>query len=226
MVNPGKSGPQYRLLIFDFDGTLVDTAPDIAYHVNAVLRLHGLPEQPLARVKKAIGRGMHELLRDLGFDKDAAALDAAVAELKKRYTESPVIETAPYPGVKEMLAGPLGPIKKAIATNKPQLLTEKILRQLSLERHFELVVGDGSNFPRKPDPASVRHILKTLGVEAAEAFFIGDSCVDHQTAVNAGVDFAWMTYGYDESLFRYENLRRFSGAIEWKSIINGSLIVP
>ena len=204
----------YRLFIFDFDGTLVDTAPDIVYYTNVVLKEFGYPEKSFDEVRKAVGKGVHELLRSLGFQEDPETLDKAVCLLKERYLESPVRTTSVYPHVREMLSGPLRGAKKAVVTNKLQTLTEKILNQLSMRDHFDLVIGDGGGFPCKPDPASVRHVLETLQVQPFEALFIGDSEVDFKTAGNAGVDFIFMEYGYDK-FFKEENVKRFFSASEW-----------
>jgi phosphoglycolate phosphatase len=208
---------RYDLLIFDFDGTLVDTAPDIAHHVNAVLTEFGRPRRTLKEVQKAIGRGMRELLRDVGFSEEDPALESATASLRTRYAESPILHTRLYPQVREVLSGPFGGIPKAIVTNKPQFLTDKILAELELESFFGSVIGDGAGYPRKPDPASVRRTLERFSVRAEKAVLIGDSCVDHQTALNAGIDFVWADYGYDDTLARRDDVRRSSGASDWPS---------
>ncbi|HTL70780.1 MAG TPA: HAD-IA family hydrolase [Candidatus Eisenbacteria bacterium] len=207
--------PRYDLLVFDFDGTLVDTAADIAEHVNAVLGEFGRPGRSLKEVQKAIGRGMRELLKGVGFPEGDPSLEAAAALLRLRYAESPIRHSRAYPGVVEALAGPLKDLPKAIVTNKPQFLTDKILGELDLARHFGLVLGDGAGFPRKPDPASLRHCLAHFRAEPERTLFIGDSLVDHQTASGAGVDFVWADYGYDDALSGRDGVRRSSGAADW-----------
>jgi phosphoglycolate phosphatase len=115
-----------------------------------------------------------------------------------------------------MLEGSLAPVIKAIATNKPQDITERILKILSLERHFEIVIGMGSLFPPKPDPASLKHIVERAGVKKGQAVLVGDSAVDVEAARRAEIDFVWMEYGYDGSPGVDPAVRnRFSSASKW-----------
>ena len=208
----------YELLIFDFDGTLVDTAPDIATHANATLAKYRFPRKGLSEVKKAIGQGVHELLRDLGFRGKEDLLDEAVEFFKKEYFKRPVIQTAPYPHVRRQLGGALKGIRKAIVTNKPHKLTEQILSELELRHFFDAVIGEGGRFPRKPNPASVEFVMKKLRSIPSRTAFIGDSCVDHQTAKSAGIDFIHVSYGYDFS-FRPRSRRSLESAREWSKIL-------
>jgi phosphoglycolate phosphatase len=209
---------RYQLLVFDFDGTLVDTALDIAAYANEVLVEYGFPSKDLPAVKKAIGRGVRELFRELGFHADEARLEEAVAAFKRRYFEKPVVLTRAYPGVREALGGPLARVKKAICTNKPQAVTERILLDLGLAAHFESVIGDGGGFPRKPDPASLLHQIRLLGASPQTTLFVGDSVIDHQTAANAGTGFLWVDWGYDSTLSRHEDLPKASHALEWSHL--------
>ena len=211
--------PKYRLIIFDFDGTLVDTAPDIALHTNAVLRGLGLPAQPLEAVKKAVGRGVHELFRDLSpaLNEDEAALENAVTLFKENYWARPVVHTRAYPAVTEMLAGPLATFKKAIVTNKPHDLAKKILEWLSLTGYFELVIGLDSDYPAKPDPSSVKHVMDFLKASPKETLYIGDSHVDSETSQNAGIDFGWVSYGYDD-LNGTPRAMEFQSADQWAKL--------
>lgn len=208
----------YPVVIFDFDGTLVDTAPDIAHYANGVLADFGYAPRGLAEVKRAIGKGVHELLKALApqFGEDAERLERAVETFRARYSENPVLSTKPYPHVIRMLEGQLRGAKKAIATNKPQEITERILKILLLDRHFEVVVGMGSPFPPKPDPASIRHILERTGAKKGEAVLVGDSAVDAEAARLAGIEFVWMEYGYDASPGADPAVKnRFSSASKW-----------
>ena len=211
----------YGLLIFDFDGTLVDTAPDIASHANRVLREYGFPEQNLAVVKKAIGHGVHDLLSKLasGLSEDVSKLDEMVSLFKKYYSTDPVIATAAYPYVLSMLNGPLKNIKKVIITNKPEDLTHRILKELCLDSFFEKVIGGGSDFPAKPDPSSVLHMIRQTRISPQRTLFIGDSRVDYQTCLAAGIDFVWMDYGYDDSLKDEPGIKSFSMAKSWASLV-------
>lgn len=207
---------RYKLIIFDFDGTLVDTAPDIAFHANAVLKEFGLEAQSIEMVKKAVGRGIHELLKDLGIKADSATLERAVTSFKKRYRQLPVIETKPYPGIHEVLSGSLKNIRKAIVTNKPYELTAKILKLLSMESFFEMVIGLDMQYPAKPDPSSVRSVMDHFSVTPSSTLFIGDSSVDAETSRNASIDFGWAEYGYDRLDNGHRPVISFSNSYEWK----------
>jgi phosphoglycolate phosphatase len=210
---------RYELLIFDFDGTLVDTAPDIAYHVNSVLKQFHYPEKSLKEVTRAIGHGVHELMKTLavGVAEKPEEWVRMVELFRTCYEEKPVIHSRSYPDVAEILDGPLGPFKKVIVTNKLFTLTDKILRELSLRHHFEEIVGDGAGFPPKPDPGSVNYLLKKFSVPAKKAILIGDSRVDMEVAVNSGIDFMWASYGYYD-LKDAKISQQALNAKEWKKL--------
>lgn len=205
---------RYRLLIFDFDGTLVDTAPDIAACVNAVFAERGFPKQGLENVKTAVGLGVHELVRRLLGPIDPAILEALVRSFRERYAKHLVDRSRPFPGVVRALEGPLGSLRKAVVTNKPHALAIEILDRLGLARFFSHVIGTGADFPPKPDPSAVRHILRETETAEGEAVLIGDSSIDLETARNASVDFGWVAWGYE----RVENMPpewSFASASEW-----------
>lgn len=214
------SSKKYDLLVFDFDGTLVHTITDIAYYANFTLSAFGYPEHPEAAVQKAVGWGVHELLKKLepDFVSDAARLEEAVAFFKKHYEEIPARFAEPYPHVREMLSGPLAAVKKAILTNKPQEITLRILRELDIDVYFEGIVGLHAGFPPKPDPAGMLHLMKKLGVSPEKTLFVGDSGVDAETSRNAGVDFGFVEYGYDADAGQSPAFR-FKNAGEWAKLV-------
>jgi phosphoglycolate phosphatase len=212
---------KYSLLIFDFDGTLVDTAPDIAFHVNQTLKRYGLKERSLEEVIDAIGLGVHTLMKKLApeLEQSPARLESIANEFKEAYLANPVITSCPYPYVREMMDGPLKKTKKAVVTNKPQRLTVAILERLKLTPYFDVVIGGEADYPHKPDPASTHFTLNRLVTPPSEALFIGDSHVDFETANNTGLDFIWMDYGYDASLKGNALIRRLSSAKEWMTLV-------
>ncbi len=210
---------KYELVLFDFDGTLVDTIADIAHYANKTLTRFGYRERPRREIQDAVGWGVHELLKKLEpeFARDEKRLEAAVAYFKESYQAKPVVTADAYDSVREMLQGPLSRLKKAIITNKPQDITLRILEELKLDAYFEMVVGINAGFPPKPDPAGVFHVLKTLDVQANKALFIGDSGIDAETGRNSGVDFAWVDYGYHQIEGKKPSMI-FSSAAEWARI--------
>ena len=215
---------RYELLLFDFDGTLVDTAGDIAHHANAVLAENGLPTCTVDQVKDAIGFGVHELFKGIApfFSKDPASLEMAVTSFRERYRKKPVLSTVPFPQVRETLGGPLKNITKAIITNKPQDITLAILETLGLQNYFERVIGMHAGHPPKPDPTSTKAMMERFQKNAQHVIYIGDSNVDAETCENAGIDFAWVDYGYDR-LRDHVAKFQFSSASEWRILSDAAL---
>lgn len=184
-------------IVFDLDGTLVDSAPDIAEAANRMLATYGHVPLPLEQLTSFIGHGIPHLVHRVI---DARGLDTALhpamnATLLAEYGARPVVLTRPYPGVPEALttlaqAGhSLG-----VCTNKDHGLTEQILDALDLRRYFGVVIGGDSLPVRKPDPAPLHASFAKL--DGTPLLYVGDSEVDTQTALNAGLDFALFTRGY------------------------------
>lgn len=217
----------YDLLIFDLDGTLVDTAPDIMASANHVLRETGYPERDLAEVKHAIGRGVHELLKELtGLGGrpplDGEALERACELYREHYVNNLVVDSVEYPGVTEMLLGPLGALPKAIVTNKPHALTGRLLKEVGLEAIFEPVIGTGWKYAAKPSGEGVLAAAAHHGARLDRTILIGDSEIDRQTAANAGIKFGWVTYGYD-TVTRDGSFRVFDNPRQWEELAHGNV---
>lgn len=205
-------------ILFDFDGTLVDTVADIAHHANTVLKRRGIEEaRSIQQVRDGIGWGVHELLKSLTPSEfwENHNLDGAVEEFKSLYAKEPVLNSRPYPGVQEVLGGALTNVPKAILTNKPHRLTVSILEKLELMRHFDAVLGDGAGYPKKPDPAGAHYLMGRWKTSPDRCVLVGDSQVDLDTARNAGMRFAWVDYGYDTRPINTPELLRFSTPLEW-----------
>lgn len=214
------SGSKYALLIFDFDGTLVDTAPDIADSANAVLKAMSLPPKTLADAEHAIGRGVHDLMTKLMPASAADRIEEAVTRFRAHYAEHLVVRSKPYPGTRESLEKDLSGIAKAVVTNKPHLLAMRVLEILKMDHLFSPVIGTGGDFPAKPDPSAVEHVIRKAGCTPSQTLFIGDSPIDAETAKRAGADFGWVNYGYERCKeFRFE----FSNPKEWRRVIDGTI---
>lgn len=218
----------YDLLIFDLDGTLVDTAPDIMASANFVLRETGYRQRELAEVKHAIGRGVHELLNQLSAGSpgraplEGEALERACELYRSHYVDNLVVHSVEYPGVTDMLLGPLGRFPKAIVTNKPHVLTERLLKEVGLEGIFDPVIGTGWKYPAKPAGDGVLAAAAQHGADPAKTILIGDSEIDRQTAANAGIKFGWVTYGYD-TVTRDGSFRVFDNPLEWEELTHGNV---
>ena len=197
----------------------MDTLQDIAHHVNGVLTDYGHPRCSVRDVRRSIGLGVHELLKGVAppFARDADRLEDAVALFKKRYREKPIRRTRAFPHVRKVLSRDLAGVKKAIITNKPQDITRMILEELDLAQYFELVIGMNAGHAPKPDPSSTFFVMKKFGVSPKDTVYIGDSRIDAETSRNAGIDFAWVDYGYDEPCGHSPRFT-FSSASEWKKL--------
>lgn len=185
-------------VIFDLDGTLIDSAPDIHATANEVLTLHGFPQLSLAQVRGFVGRGVPHLVARLieasGEDSDGPLHADMVREFNARYVDA-VTLTVLYPGVREALealAAAGHPL--AICTNKPVAPTEAVLSHFGLLPLFSAVIGGDSLATRKPDPAPLHQAHFLLG--RPPALFVGDSEIDAETAQRAEFGFALYTEGY------------------------------
>jgi phosphoglycolate phosphatase len=187
------------LLLFDLDGTLVDSVGDLTAAINGLLTEHGRTPLTINEVRPMIGDGVGILVQRALETRPGPAidLDTAVARYVALYEASPAAHTVIYPGVIETLAAlaeqgyPL-----VVCTNKPERVSGALLKVLGMSGLFARVFG-GDTLPwRKPDPRVIAAILEEFGVKPADTLFIGDSEVDAATAEAAGVPFALMTYGY------------------------------
>ena len=188
-------------IVFDLDGTLVDTAPDLLASLNAVLTVEGHDPVIPADLRHIVGHGAramfeHALLRT-GVPVPAARMAALTEQFLAYYRANIAQGSRPFPGVPETLdrlaaegAG-LG-----VCTNKAQDLTELLLDQLSLTRHFPAIFGGGRTPYAKPDPRTLLDVVQALNGHADRAVLIGDSPVDVATARAAGIPIIAMSYGY------------------------------
>jgi phosphoglycolate phosphatase len=187
------------LIFFDLDGTLVDSAPDIARALNATMAELGVPALPVAQVVGYVGDGATKLVERAlpPSSADGVDVDLLVATFRRRYAEAICVETRPYPGMLDVLERlvRLGP-PLAVLTNKPGDLARALLRALELERLFADVVGDGDGWPRKPAPDAARHILARHAVAARDALLVGDGLPDVRLARAIGCRMAAAAWGY------------------------------
>jgi len=193
-------GPHWpRAVVFDLDGTLIDSIGDIADALNATLATRGLPALPEDQIKQMVGAGVPELVRRglSAHGVDADDIEPFVRELVARYSAQPVARTRLYDGGAELLADLAARgVKMAICTNKPQAITDLVLAELGIAAHFGAVVGTTPDLARKPDPAMLRAALDRLGVAAFDALMIGDSAADVGAARALGVPIIVLRSGY------------------------------
>lgn len=192
-IHSGFSGIQ--LLIFDLDGTLIDSRLDLVHSVNATLDHLGRPLLPHETIESYVGNGVAALIhRALG--PGAAEEEAKHAQefFLSYYRAHMLDNTVLYLGVREALDTLRGR-SMAVLTNKPVRFSEEILQGLDAARYFKFVYGGNSFSCKKPDPVGVQTLLRDLNVATKEAMMVGDSAVDVRTARNAGIWSCGVTYG-------------------------------
>lgn len=180
----------FAAVLFDLDGTLLDTLADVADATNAALAQLGFPSHPVEAFKYFIGDGMEQLARRaLGpGEHDPGLVARCVERIWQEYAQCWYRKTRPYPNVPELLDQLTARhIPMAVLSNKPQEFTQLCVGRLLGPWRFDVVVGAGSQFPPKPHPAAARHIAQTLRLAPEQIVYLGDTNTDMQTAVAAGM---------------------------------------
>lgn len=191
---------KYRLVLFDLDGTLLDTLDDLSEAVNHALALRGLPQHTRDEYMTMVGHGVRNLVKQAlpeGMQADDALIDSALADFKAYYTAHIDVHTHPYPGMVEVVrrlheAG----VQLAVASNKFQEGAEYLVGKMFPGIPFVAVLGNRPGFPLKPDPEIVGEVLRRTGVQPEDAVLVGDSPTDMKTAANGGIAAIAVTWGY------------------------------
>jgi phosphoglycolate phosphatase len=192
-----------KAALIDLDGTLLDTAPDLAAAANAMLAELGLRALPASAVREFIGSGIQRLversLQAAGLSLPCAHLERALRSFGAHYRRLNGSSSAPYPGVLDGLARMrAGGLRLACVTNKAAAFTAPLLEKTGLAPFFDAVVTADQVGARKPDPAAFLHACRLLGVAAGESAVIGDSANDALAARAAGCRVVLVSYGYSE----------------------------
>ena len=181
------------LLIFDLDGTLIESKWDIAHSVNFTLVELGLPERPIEEIFGFVGDGVKRLLRLAVGEGNQARFEEALKVFRGHYLEHCLDRTSFYPGIEPMLQHFSGKTK-AIATNKSIEYTRVILNGLG-PQHFGYMVGGDNGFGLKPEPGMLLHVMEMLGASKERTVLIGDSTNDINGGHNAGIRVCAVGYG-------------------------------
>ena len=204
---------RYQALVFDLDGTLLDTIADLGEAVNYALRQRDLPLHTLDEYRAMVGNGVRKLVERalpvipsdsspvISSERSESRnlLDACLADFMSYYESHIDVHTAPYAGMPELLqelsdAG----VALAVASNKFQSGAEYLVTKLFPGIPFVAVLGNREGFPLKPDPAIVETVLEKAGVDRSAAALVGDSATDMKTAANAGVPGIAVAWGYQD----------------------------
>jgi len=191
--------PKYKGVIFDLDGTLVDTLADIGASMNRALSGRGFPELPVEEYRGKVGWGIKRLaflaLPEAARSEEAAELLAADAT--GFYAEAPLVNSQPYAGIRELLNALLErKVKTFVLTNKPDRVAQKVIGGLFPPASFDIVRGESAERPRKPDPACVWELLVDFDLVPASVILVGDSEIDMETALASGCYALGVGWGY------------------------------
>lgn len=189
----------YKCVIFDLDGTLVNSLYDLGDSVNKALKKHGLPTHPYDAYKYFVGNGRAKLIeRAMG---ESAKNELLLEKVTKDYDEDYLIhcldKTVPYDGILDMLKSlQHSGVKINVLSNKPDEFVKNMLDSLFSDVKFDLAWGKKAQYLAKPDPSSILAILDELSVDKNDCLYVGDSNVDVITARNAGLDFCGVLWGF------------------------------
>ena len=212
---------RYKLVIFDLDGTLLDTIDDLKEAVNHAMSLRGFPTFTRDEVMAMVGHGARNLMRKalpLGH-KDDDMVDVAYNDFRAYYITHIDTYTKPFPGIQDLLAKlRQEDMMLAVASNKFQEGTEHLIKEFFPEILFVAVLGGRPGFPLKPDPEIVNEVLRKAGIEKEDAVMIGDSDTDMETAANGGIRSIAVNWGY-RNMSSIENLKVANSVEELHQIL-------
>jgi phosphoglycolate phosphatase len=193
---------KYKCVIFDCDGTLVDTLEDISAAMNRALAIHGFPPAPVEKYRDMVGWGIIRLA-ELALPKEARVGETVetVAASAKAFMDGQPLEqclSRPYPGIRELVAelSREKKIKTAVISNKPDSVLRRLMDDLFSPRASDAVYGLRPKIPAKPDPSAVWELLAEFGISPHDAVFMGDSEIDMETAKNAGCYPLGVSWGF------------------------------
>ncbi len=210
-----------KLILWDLDGTLIDTLEDLAAAVDFALERQGLPLHTLEEYGKMVGHGVRNLVKQAlppALQGDEAFVDQVLADFKEYYSAHIDVHTRPYPGMQELLGDlQAAGARMAVTSNKFQEGTERLIREFFPATQFVAILGNRPGFPLKPSPEIVEEVLRKAGVKREDAILVGDSPTDMRTAAGGGIDALAVSWGYrtaqelagNRMVYSVDELRKF-----------------
>ena len=185
-----------KTIIFDLDGTILNTLVDLKNAVNHGLKTRNLPQKDLEYVRIAIGNGTQVLIKRC-CPEDISDEERAIvfANFKNYYLDHNADNTRPYPGIIEMLQKLKGSVRLAVVSNKDHDLTTKLINK-EFPGLFDIVQGSYFDKPKKPNPYLIDKIIKEYKLDKKDCLYVGDTNIDKESATNAGLEYLLVNYGY------------------------------
>lgn len=185
-------------LIFDLDGTLINSLPGIAQSLNRALEQNHLPTHSIQDIREFIGDGSRTLCKRAATSANETTIDQIEAAFKVHYQELWKSGTEIYPGIQDLLDNLSKTHQLSVLSNKPHGFTTEIVSQLFPEHTFHTILGQREGIEKKPDPKGIHEVLELSGQPDQKSFLIGDSTVDLQTARNANIGSIAVTWGFED----------------------------
>lgn len=199
---------KFKVVVFDLDGTLLDTLDDLADSMNSILAKHNYPTHEVAAYKYFVGNGLRVLVHRTFPEgkRDDENVDRGLSDLREEYGRRWSNKTKPYKGILEMLNAVVKKgLRITVLSNKADDFTKLMVGKLLPGCNFDLIFGERKGIPKKPDPAGAMEIAQTLGVPPSECLYLGDTGVDMKTAMSAGMYPVGVLWGFRKAEELVEN---------------------
>ena len=195
---------KYDLVIFDMDGTILNTLEDLTDTMNYCLEKYNMPQKSLVEIRSYVGNGIQKLIeRAVPSETDSKLIDAVCKTFNVYYKGHCAIKTRPYDGICEVISAlKSNGIKTAVVSNKPDYAVKSLCEDY-FSGLFDYAVGDKTGMRRKPYPDGVNKVMNHFGISPDKTVYIGDSDVDYRTAQNAGIDVIMVGWGFKDEDFLY-----------------------
>ena len=192
-----RENMKYEAVIFDLDGTLIDTLEDLKDSINFALEQHGMPERSLEEVRTFVGNGVKKLVfRSVPENTSEELRESCLKAFKAHYITNSMNKTRPYNGICELIKKLKEKgVKLAVVTNKTQDAADAIMNEF-FKDDFEIIIGQIDGVAQKPQPDGVWYAIEKLGASKQNSVYIGDSEVDCLTAKNSGIPIIGVTWGF------------------------------